>query len=91
MPSEGIDVGNLLDRIKWLESDCEDYKNKIKVLSDLYGELSQNTVNLRKQYVVCYEKNDRYFNFLIALYDFYKENDRMSKKQFNEILKKYRF
>ncbi len=91
MPSEGIDVGHLLDNIKRLEEDCKDYQNKIKVLSDLFGDLSQNTNILNKQYRVCCERNDRYFDFLIALQDFYKENDRMSKKQFSEILKKYRF
>ena len=37
------------------------------------------------------KNNDRKFNFILKLQDFYKENDRMSKKQFNEILKKYLF
>lgn len=91
MPSEGIDVGHLLDNIKWLEEDCKDYQNKIKVLSDLFGDLSQNTNILNKQYRVCCERNDRYFDFLIALQNFYKENDRMSKSSLARYLKNIDF
>ena len=91
MPSEGIDVANLQNRIEWLTKDCEDYKNKLKVMSDLFGELSYEYNNCSRQLEVMSKNNDRKFNFILKLQDFYKENDRMSKKQFNEILKKYIF
>lgn len=91
MPSEGIDVANLQNRIEWLTKDCEDYKNKLKVMSDLFGELSYEYNNCSRQLEVMSKNNDRKFNFILKLQDFYKENDRMSKKQFNEILKKYLF
>ena len=91
MPNEGIDVANLQNRIEWLTKDCEDYKNKLKVLSDLFGELSYEYNNCSRQLEVMSKNNERKFNFILKLQDFYKENDRMSKKQFNEILKKYLF
>lgn len=89
MPSEGIDVANLQNRIEWLTKDCEDYKNKIKVMSDLFGELSYEYNNCRKQLVVLNKNSDRHFNLIIKLQDFYKENNRMSKKQFTELLNRY--
>ena len=91
MPSEGIDISNLQNRIEWLTKDCEDYKNKLSVLSDLFGELSYKYNNCSRQLEVMSKNNDKKFNFILKLQDFYKENDRMSKKQFNEILKKYLF
>ena len=89
MPSEGIDVANLRNRIEWLTKDCEDYKNKIKVMSDLFGELSYEYNNCSRQLEVMSKNNDRKFNFILKLQDFYKENDRMSKKQFTELLNRY--
>ena len=91
MPSEGIDVASLQNRIEWLTKDCEDYKNKLKVMSDLFGELSYEYNNCSRQLEVMSKNNDIKFNFILKLQAFYKENDRMSKKQFNEILKKYLF
>ena len=29
MPSEGVDINNLYNKIEWLTKDCEDYQNKI--------------------------------------------------------------
>ena len=49
MPNEGIDINNLRNRIEWLTKDCEDYQNKIKVLSDLFGKLSYEYNNCRRQ------------------------------------------
>ena len=89
MPSEGIDVANLQNRIEWLTKDCEDYKNKIKVLSDLFGELSYKYNNCSRQLEVMSKNNDEKFNFILKLQDFYKENNRMSKKQFMELLNRY--
>ena len=89
MANEGIDIANLRNRIEWLTKDCEDYKNKIKVMSDLFGELSYEYNNCRKQLVVLNKNNDRQFNLIIKLQDFYKENNRMSKKQFTELLNRY--
>lgn len=91
MPSEGVDINSLYNRIEWLTKDCEDYKNKIKVLSDLFGKLSYEYNNCCKQLEVMSKNNDRKFNFILKLQDFYKENDRMSKKQFTELLSKLVF
>lgn len=88
MPSDGIDINNLYNRIEWLTKDCEDYQNKIKVLSDLFGKLSYEYNNCSRQLEVMSKNNDRKFNFILKLQDFYKENDRMSKKQFTEFLSK---
>ena len=91
MPNEGVDISNLYNRIEWLTKDCEDYQNKIKVLSDLFGKLSYEYNNCRKQLEVMSKNNDRKLNFILKLQDFYKENDRMSKKQFTELLSKLVF
>lgn len=91
MPSEGVDINSLYNRIEWLTKDCEDYKNKIKVLSDLFGKLSYEYNNCSKQLEVMSKSNDRKLNFILKLQDFYKENDRMSKKQFTELLSKLVF
>ena len=91
MPNEGIDINNLRNRIEWLTKDCEDYQNKIKVLSDLFGKLSYEYNNCRRQLEVMSKNNDRKLNFILKLQDFYKENDRMSKKQFTELLSKLVF
>lgn len=91
MPNEGIDINNLRNRIEWLTKDCEDYQNKIKVLSDLFGKLSYEYNNCRRQLEVMSKDNDRKLNFILKLQDFYKENDRMSKKQFTELLSKVVF
>lgn len=91
MPSEGIDINNLRNRIEWLTKDCEDYQNKIKVLSDLFGQLSYKYSNCSRQLEVMSKNNDRKLNFILKLQDFYKENDRMSKKQFTELLSKLVF
>lgn len=91
MPSEGVDINSLYNRIEWLTKDCEDYQNKIKVLSDLFGKLSYEYNNCCKQLEVMSKNNDRKFNFILKLQDFYKENDRMSKKQFTELLSKLVF
>lgn len=91
MPSEGIDINNLRNRIEWLTKDCEDYQNKIKVLSDLFGKLSYEYSNCSRQLEVMSKNNDRKLNFILKLQDFYKENDRMSKKQFTELLSKLVF
>ena len=88
MPSEGIDIANLQNRIEWLTKDCEDYINKLSVLSDLFGELSYKYNNCSRQLEVMSKNNDKKFNFILKLQDFYKENDRMSKKQFTELLNK---
>lgn len=88
MSSEGVDINNLYNKIEWLTKDCEDYQNKIKVLSDLFGKLSYEYNNCRKQLEVMSKNNDRKFNFILKLQDFYKENNRMSKKQFTELLRK---
>ena len=89
MPSEGIDISNLQNRIEWLTKDCEDYKNKLSVLSDLFGELSYKYNNCSRQLEVMSKNNDKKFNFILKLQDFYKENNRMSKKQFMELLNRY--
>lgn len=89
MPSEGIDINNLYNRIEWLTKDCEDYQNKIKVLSDLFGKLSYEYNNCCRQLEVVNKNNDKKFNLILKIQDFYKENDRMSKKQFTEMLKNY--
>lgn len=86
MVSEGIDISNLRNRIEWLEKDCTDYQNKIKTLSDLFGELSYNYKHECRQREVLQKENDKKFNLILRIQDFYKENDRMSKKQFMEIL-----
>lgn len=86
MPSKGIDINNLRNRIEWLTKDCEDYQNKIRTLSDLFGELSYNYRNECRQRDVLQKENDRKFNLILRIQDFYKENDRMSKKQFTEFL-----
>lgn len=91
MPNEEINISNLYNRIEWLTKDCEDYQNKIKVLSDLFGKLSYEYNNCRKQLEVMSKNNDRKFNFILKLQDFYKENNRMSKKQFTELLRKLVF
>lgn len=91
MPSEGIDIANLQNRIEWLTKDCEDYKNKLSVISDLFGELSYEYNNCRRRLEVSNKNNESKLNLILKIQDFYKENDRMSKKQFNEILKKYLF
>ena len=91
MPSEGVDINSLYNRIEWLTKDCEDYQNKIKVLSDLFGKLSYEYNNCCKQLEVMSKNNNRKFNFILKLQDFYKENDRMSKKQFTELLSKLVF
>lgn len=88
MPSEGIDVANLRNRIEWLTKDCEDYKNKLKVISDLFGELSYEYNNCSRQLEVSNKNNERKLNLILEIQDFYKENDRMSKKQFMELLNK---
>lgn len=88
MPSEGIDVANLRNRIEWLTKDCEDYKNKLKVMSDLFGELSYEYNNCSRQLEVSNKNNERKLNLILEIQDFYKENDRMSKKQFMELLNK---
>lgn len=89
MPSEGIDINSLYNRIEWLTKDCEDYQNKIKVLSDLFGKLSYEYNNCIRQLEVMNKNNDKKFNLILKIQDFYKENDRMSKKQFTEMLKNY--
>ena len=91
MPNEGIDINNLRNRIEWLTKDCEDYQNKIKVLSDLFGQLSYKYSNCSRQLEIMSKNNDRKLNFILKLQDFYKENDRMSKKQFTEFLNKVVF
>lgn len=91
MPNEEVNISNLYNRIEWLTKDCEDYQNKIKVLSDLFGKLSYEYNNCRKQLEVMSKNNDRKFNFILKLQDFYKENNRMSKKQFTELLRKLVF
>lgn len=88
MPSEGIDVANLRNKIEWLTKDCEDYKNKLKVMSDLFGELSYEYNNCSRQLEVSNKNNERKLNLILEIQDFYKENDRMSKKQFMELLNK---
>lgn len=88
MPSEGIDINNLYNRIEWLTKDCEDYQNKIKVLSDLFGKLSYEYNNCIRQLEVVNKSNDRRLNLILKIQDVYKENDRMSKKQFTELLNK---
>lgn len=88
MPNEVIDVANLQNRIEWLTKDCEDYKNKLSVLSDLFGELSYEYNNCRRRLEVSNKNNERKFNLILEIQDFYKENDRMSKKQFMELLNK---
>lgn len=88
MPSEGIDVANLRNRIEWLTKDCEDYKNKLRALSDLFGELSYNYNNCSRQLDISNKNNERKLNLILEIQDFYKENDRMSKKQFMELLNK---
>lgn len=88
MPSEGIDINSLYNRIEWLTKDCEDYQNKIKVLSDLFGKLSYEYNNCIRQLEVANKNNDKKFNLILKIQDFYKENDRMSKKQFTELLNK---
>lgn len=88
MPSEGIDINSLYNRIEWLTKDCEDYQNKIKVLSDLFGKLSYEYNNCIRQLQVANKNNDKKFNLILKIQDFYKENDRMSKKQFTELLNK---
>ena len=80
MASEGVDINNLYNRIEWLTKDCEDYQNEIKVLSDLFGKLSYEYNNCSRQLEIMSKNNDRKFNFILKLQDFYKENDRMSKK-----------
>lgn len=89
MPNEGIDINSLYNRIEWLTKDCEDYQNKIKVLSDLFGKLSYEYNNCIRQLEVMNKNNDKKFNLILKIQDFYKENDRMSKKQFTEMLKNY--
>lgn len=89
MPSEGIDVANLRNRIEWLTKDCEDYKNKLKVMSDLFGELSYHYNNCSRQLDISNKNNERKLNLILEIQDFYKENDRMSKKQFTELLNRY--
>lgn len=89
MPSEGIEINSLYNRIEWLTKDCEDYQNKIKVLSDLFGELSYKYNNCSRQLEIANKNNDKKFNLILKIQDFYKENDRMSKKQFTEMLKNY--
>lgn len=88
MPSEGIDINSLYNRIEWLTKDCEDYQNKIKVLSELFGKLSYEYNNCIRQLEVANKNNDKKFNLILKIQDFYKENDRMSKKQFTELLNK---
>lgn len=88
MPNEGIDINSLYNRIEWLTKDCEDYQNKIKVLSDLFGKLSYEYNNCIRQLEVANKNNDKKFNLILKIQDFYKENDRMSKKQFTELLNK---
>lgn len=88
MPSEGIDINSLYNRIEWLTKDCEDYQNKIKVLSDLFGKLSYEYNNCIRQLEVVNKNNDKKLNLILKIQDFYKENDRMSKKQFTELLNK---
>lgn len=88
MPSEVIDINILYNRIEWLTKDCEDYQNKIKVLSDLFGKLSYEYNNCSRQLEVMSKNNDKKFNLILKIQDFYKENDRMSKKQFTELLNK---
>ena len=89
MPSEGIDINSLYNRIEWLTKDCKDYQNKIKVLSDLFGKLSYEYNNCSRQLEVVNKNNDKKLNLILKIQDFYKENDRMSKKQFTEMLKNY--
>ena len=95
MSNEGIDINSLYNRIEWLtkdcedyQKDCEDYQNKIKVLSDLFGKLSYEYNNCIRQLEVANKNNDKKFNLILKIQDFYKENDRMSKKQFTELLNK---
>lgn len=88
MPNEGIDINSLYNRIEWLTKDCEDYQNKIKVLSELFGKLSYEYNNCIRQLEVANKNNDKKFNLILKIQDFYKENDRMSKKQFTELLNK---
>lgn len=88
MPSEEIDINSLYDRIEWLTKDCEDYQNKLRVLSDLFGKLSYEYNNRRKELEVLYKNNSKRLDLIMKIQDFYKENDRMSKKQFMEILNK---
>lgn len=88
MPSEVIDINSLYNRIEWLTKDCEDYQNKIKVLSDLFGKLSYEYNNCIRQLQVVNKSNDKRLNLILKIQDFYKENDRMSKKQFTELLNK---
>lgn len=88
MPNEGIDVANLQNRIEWLTKDCEDYQNKLRVLSDLFGKLSYEYNNCRRRLEVLDKNNERKFNLILEIQNFYKENDRMSKKQFTELLNK---
>lgn len=88
MPSEGIDVANLQNRIEWLTKDCEDYQNKLRALSDLFGKLSYEYSNCSRRLEVSNKNNERKLNLILEIQDFYKENDRMSKKQFTELLNK---
>lgn len=88
MASEGIDINSLYNRIEWLTKDCEDYQNKIKVLSDLFGKLSYEYNNCIRQLEIVNKNNDKKLNLILKIQDFYKENDRMSKKQFTELLNK---
>ena len=88
MASEGIDINSLYNRIEWLTKDCEDYQNKIKVLSDLFGKLSYEYNNCSRQLEVVSKNNDKKLDLILKIQDFYKENDRMSKKQFTELLNK---
>lgn len=88
MASEGIDINSLYNRIEWLTKDCEDYQNKIKVLSDLFGKLSYEYNNCSRQLEVVSKNNDKKLDLILKIQDFYKENPRMSKKQFTELLNK---
>lgn len=88
MPSERIDIAYLHDKIEWLTKDCKDYQNKIKVLSDLFGKLSYEYNNCSRQLEVVNKNNDKKLDLILKIQDFYKENDRMSKKQFTELLNK---
>lgn len=88
MASKGIDINSLYNRIEWLTKDCEDYQNKIKVLSDLFGKLSYEYNNCSRQLEVVSKNNDKKLDLILKIQDFYKENPRMSKKQFTELLNK---
>lgn len=88
MPSEKTEIADLYNRIEWLTKDCEDYQNKLRVLSDLFGKLSYNYSNCSRQLEVVNKNNDKKLNLILKIQDFYKENDRMSKKQFTELLNK---